>query len=150
MLEAIREGDIPGVQLRRRQRLAISPEEAWAWLSDPGKMGRWLARRAEAEEGAVLLHGEGFRERCRTVEIRPPEVWVIAFERLDSGWPAATRLTLRLRAAPGGCEVDVLQEGFQRLPLSIGLTTWEDYRRRWAQALADLHALTADPSSEPV
>jgi uncharacterized protein YndB with AHSA1/START domain len=140
--EAIREGDIPGVQLRRRRLLPIPPEEAWLWLSDPGRMGRWLAARAEAEEGAVLLHAEDCRERCRTVEMRPPEVWVAAFERLDAGWPAATRLTFRLTAAPGGCEIDILQEGFQRLPLSIGLTVWESYRRRWTRALAELHALT--------
>jgi uncharacterized protein YndB with AHSA1/START domain len=142
MAEAIREGDIPGVQLRRRRRLAIPIEEAWAWLSDPDKMGRWLAGRAEAEEGAVLLHAEDCRERCRTVEMRAPEVWVVAFERLDSGWPAATRLTFRLQAAPDGCEIDILQEGFQRLPLSIGLTVWESYRRRWTRALAELAAQT--------
>lgn len=143
MAEAIREGDIPGVQLRRRQRLPLSPEEAWAWLAEPEKLGRWLADRAEPEEGALLLCSEGCRERARTVEVRPPELWVLAFERLDCSWPAATRLTLRLLPAPGGCELDVLQEGFQRLPLSMGLTVWEAYRLRWRTALARLAALAA-------
>lgn len=138
MTEAIRQGDIPGVQLRRRQRLALSPEEAWAWISEPGKLALWLAEQAELAEGALLLAGAGGRERGRTVEIVPPEVWVLSFERLDAGWSAATRLTLRLHPVPGGCEVDVLQEGFQRLPLSQGLTVWESYRVRWRTALARL------------
>lgn len=151
-MEAIREGDIPGVQLRRRQGLAVAPQEAWAWLTEPAKLALWLAEEAEMAEGAILLRGSGprvdppaapWRERGRTVEIIPAEVWVLAFERLDAGWPAATRLTLRLHATAGGCEIDVLHEGFQRLPLSWGLTVWESYRTRWRTALARLAAVVA-------
>ena len=150
MVEAIREGDIPGVQLRRRQGLTLAPEEAWGWLVEPAKLALWLAEEAEAETGperTLLLRGTAprvdppaapWRERGRTLEIEPPRLWVLAFERLDAGWPAATRLTLRLHPVPGGCEVDVLQQGFQRLPLSIGLTVWESYRTRWRSALARL------------
>jgi uncharacterized protein YndB with AHSA1/START domain len=146
-VEAIREGDIPGVQLRRRQGLTLPREEAWVWLTEPAKLARWLADEAEMEENSLLLRGNSsrvdppagpWRERGRTVEINPPEIWVLAFERLDAGWPAATRLTFRLHTAPGGCEIDVLQEGFQRLPLSAGLTIWESYRNRWRTALARL------------
>ncbi len=148
--EAIREGDIPGVQLRCRQRLALPREEAWTWLVEPAKLARWLADEAEVEAGpagSLLLKGSGprvdpppgpWQERGRTVEIAPPELWVLAFERLDAGWTAATRLTLRLHALPGGSELDVLQHGFQRLPLSVGLTVWESYRNRWRTALARL------------
>jgi uncharacterized protein YndB with AHSA1/START domain len=158
--EAIREGDIPGVQLRRRQRLALPREEAWRWLTEPAKLARWLADEAEVEAGpagSLLLRGASprvdpppapWRERGRTVEIAPPELWVLAFERLDAGWTAATRLTLRLSSlpgvgVPGGSELDVLQHGFQRLPLSIGLTIWESYRIRWRTALARLAELVA-------
>ena len=153
MPEAIREGDIPGVQLRRRQALALPREEAWRWLVEPAKLALWLADEAEMEggpEGSLLLRGNGprvdpppgsWRERGRTVELIPQEVWVLAFERLDAGWPASTRLTLRLRPVPGGCEIDVLQQGFQRLPLSTGLTVWESYRNRWRTALARLAEL---------
>ncbi len=149
-MEAIREGDIPGVQLRKRQALAMPCEDAWHWLVEPAKLALWLADEAEAEEGAILLRGSGprvdppagpWRERGRTIEILPPQLWVLAFERLDAGWPAATRLTLRLHAGvggSGGCEIDVLQQGFQRLPLSVGLTVWESYRLRWRTALARL------------
>ncbi|MEA2602302.1 MAG: Activator of Hsp90 ATPase 1-like protein [Acidobacteriota bacterium] len=158
MPEAIREGDIPGVQLRRRQRLALPREEAWTWLVEPAKLARWLADEAEVEAGpagSLLLKGSEprvdpppapWRERGRTVEIAPPELWVLAFERLDAGWTATTRLTLRLHAlpgapgVPGGSELDVLQHGFQRLPLSIGLTIWESYRSRWRTALTRLAA----------
>jgi hypothetical protein len=151
-MEAIREGDIPGVQLRRRQMLSLPPEDAWRWLVDPEKLVLWLADEAEMEpdpKGSLLLSGSSprvdpppgpWRERGRTIEQVPPTVWVLAFERLDAGWPAATRLTLCLHPAPGGCEVDVLQEGFQRLPLSWGLTAWESYRARWRTALARLAA----------
>ena len=138
MAEAIRQGDIPGVQLRRRQGLAVSPDEAWRWLSEPDRLARWLAAQAELAEGELLLAGEGFRERGRTLEIVPPKLWVLAFERLDSGWGSATRLTLRVHALPSGSEVDVLQDGFQRLPLSTCLTIWETYRRRWRDALSRL------------
>lgn len=138
MTEAIRQGDIPGVQLRRRQGLAVSPEEAWRWLSEPDRLAQWLAGRAEVAEGEILLTSEGFRERGRTIEVVPPQLWVLAFERLDSGWSSATRLTLRVHATPSGSEVDVLQDGFQRLPLSTCLTVWETYRHRWRDALGRL------------
>lgn len=145
MNEAIRQGDIPGVQLRRRQDLALSAEEAWRWLAEPAKLALWLAREAEADAGGFLLHGEDERrERGRTIEIAPPKLWVLSFERLDAGWPAATRLTLRVHRIPDGSQIDVLQDGFQRLPLSIGLTVWESYRLRWRTALARLAEITTE------
>jgi uncharacterized protein YndB with AHSA1/START domain len=138
MAEAIRQGDIPGVQLRRRQALAVSADEAWRWLSEPDRLAQWLAGQAEVTEGELLLTGEDFRERGRTLEIVPPRLWVLAFERLDSGWTSATRLALHVHPLPAGSEVDVLQDGFQRLPLSTCLTVWETYRRRWRDALSKL------------
>lgn len=145
MAEAIRQGDIPGVQLRRRQALAVSADEAWRWLSEPDRLALWLAERAEITEerteGELTLTGEGYRERGRTIEIVPPKLWVLAFERLDSGWTSATKLTLRvhpLGTGGVGSEVDILQDGFQRLPLSACLTIWETYRRRWREALSKL------------
>jgi len=151
MPEMIRQGDIPGVQLRRRQDLAVPPDEAWRWLVEPDRLALWLARQAEVVEGpggSLLLTGDpggegGERERGRTVEVVPPRLWVMSFERLDAGWPAATRLTLRIHHAPGGSQIDVLQDGFQRLPLSAGLTIWEAYRLRWKNALQRLALLTA-------
>jgi uncharacterized protein YndB with AHSA1/START domain len=152
MPEMIRQGDIPGVQLRRRQDLTLTPEEAWRWLVEPEKLARWLAREAQVglgPGGSLELTGTGdpgeadpaaWRERGRTVEMVPSKLWVMAFERLDAGWPAATRLTVRLHRIPGGCQIDVLQDGFQRLPLSAGLTIWESYRLRWKNALARLAA----------
>jgi len=141
MPEAIRQGDIPGVQLRRRQVLAISPDEAWRWLVEPERLALWLAVRAEVvqgPEGELLLSSGGLRERGRTFEFMPPKLWVLAFEQLDAGWTAATRLSFRIHALPTGTEMDILQDGFQRLPLSNCLTIWETYRRRWREALARL------------
>lgn len=158
MVEAIREGDIPGVQLRRRQRLSLPPEAAWTWLTEPAKLSQWIAERVEIEAGPEATHphlhlsgtaprvdppAAPWRERGRTFEIDPPRLWVLSFERLDAGWPAATRLVFHLHPAPGGSEVDVLQQGFQRLPLSVGLTIWESYRTRWRTALAQLAELAA-------
>jgi uncharacterized protein YndB with AHSA1/START domain len=150
MPEMIRQGDIPGVQLRRRQDLAVPQEEAWRWLVEPDKLALWLGREAEVVEGPggslLLTSDAGERERGRTVEVVPPRLWVMSFERLDAGWPAATRLTLRLHripgGLPGGSQIDVLQDGFQRLPLSAGLTIWEAYRLRWKNALQRLALLT--------
>jgi hypothetical protein len=157
--EAIREGDIPGVQLRRRQRLPVAREEAWKWLVEPQKLARWLADEAEVEPGpagSLVLRGSSprvdpppapWRERGRTVEIAPPELWGLLFERLDANWSAPTRLILRLHSlpgVPGGSELDVLQHGFQRLPLSIGLTVWESYRLRWRTALARLATVVVE------
>jgi len=140
MNEMIRQGDIPGVQLRRRQDLSLPPEEAWRWLVEPDKLTQWLAREARVVDGpeGFLELIDAWRERGRTLELLPPKLWVMAFERLDAGWPAATRLTLRLHRTPVGCQIDVLQEGFQRLPLSAGMTIWEAYRLRWKNALASL------------
>jgi uncharacterized protein YndB with AHSA1/START domain len=152
MTEAIREGDIPGVQLRLRQGLPLPPEEAWRWLVEPALLARWLADAAEVELGArgslLLASGEGGaarRERGATLEYAPPRRWVLAFERLDAGWTAATRLALAVHPRAGGAELDVLQGGFQRLPLSLCLTAWESYRARWREALARL----AEASSSP-
>lgn len=147
MSEAIRQGDIPGVQLRRRQDLSLPPAEAWRWLVEPEKLTLWLAREAEVDPGPSgglrLLGGEPpWQERGRTIELAPPGLWVLSFERLDAGWPSATRLTLRLHPAPGGSQMDVMQDGFQRLPLSICLTVWETYRLRWREALARLAEVT--------
>jgi len=151
MTEAIREGDIPGVQLRRRQALALSPEAAWRWLVEPALLARWLADEVEVELGArggLRLAGQeggagvaARRERGTTVEYAPPHLWVLAFERLDAGWGAATRLALAVHSHAEGAEIDVLQGGFQRLPLSLCLTAWESYRRRWREALERLAML---------
>jgi uncharacterized protein YndB with AHSA1/START domain len=138
MTEAIRQGDIPGVQLRRRQSLAVPPEEAWRWLTEPDRLALWLAERAEGTAEEVRLSGPDGEERARILETVPPKLRILAFEKLGAGWPAATRLILRVHPAGPGCEVDVLQDGFQRLPLSVCLTVWEAYRRRWRDALARL------------
>jgi uncharacterized protein YndB with AHSA1/START domain len=135
--EAIRQGDIPGVQLRRRQALAVSPAEAWRWLTEPDRLALWLAERVESEGEEMRLSGPNGDERARILESAPP-LRILAFEKLGEGWTAATRLTLRIHPAGSGCEVDVLQDGFQRLPLSTCLTIWEAYRRRWRDALARL------------
>ena len=144
MPEAIREGDIPGVQLRCRQPLSLSSAEAWGWLTEGAKLAAWLADEAIVEpgpQGSLQLTSAGRRERGRTLAWAPPRQWVLAFEHLDASWTAPTRLTLAVHShptVPDVAELDVLQHGFQRLPLSIGLTVWEDYRRRWRAALARL------------
>ena len=86
------------------------------------------------------------RERGRTLEVTVGRCWALAFERLDDGWETATRLTFELTALDEGCELSVLQQGFEHLPLSRCLTIWESYRRRWREALAVLAAAVAEPS----
>ena len=136
MVEAIRQGDIPGVQLRYRRRLPLPVDEAWRWLADRAEV------RPEGETALVLERAREeaapLRESGETLEIAAPRRWSLAFRQLDSGWKSSTRLTLELHDDPEGCELDILQEGFEHLSLSTCLTVWEEYRRRWRQATARL------------
>lgn len=151
MPEAIRQGDIPGVQLRCRQVLPATPETAWRWLVEADKLRRWAADRAQVEageQGGIVLATDGeqgveLEERGRTLELAPPRRWVLSFRREEAGWTAATRLVLEIRPAAGGCELSVLQHGFQHLPLSECMTIWEFYRRRWRRAVERLAAAMA-------
>ena len=146
MVEGIRQGDIPGVQLRCRQELACSAEEGWRWLREPRKLEQWLCDEARwsEESGTEWLHltseGGALRERAETVALETHRGWRLRFERRDQNWRAATDLTFELTPSEGGCELSVLQHGFQRLPLSACMTIWEGYRRRWREALARLAA----------
>jgi uncharacterized protein YndB with AHSA1/START domain len=152
--EAIRQGDIPGVRLRCRRLLAWPPEEVWDWLVEPPKLVRWLALEAavEGERETLLLTGRGEtapegarRERGRTLAIDPPRLWRLAFEELDAGWPVATRLVVKLHRLPPGSEIDLVQEGFHRLPPAVALTAWDESRRRWRRALDRLAAIFGAP-----
>ena len=145
MVEAIRQGDIPGVQLRCRRPLPIPPQEAWSWLTETRLLERWLAIRVEVEpgpRGSLRLEdveaGEPVEETADTLDIQPTERWVLAFRRASDGWPEATLLTLELAPLDEGCELSVLHEGFEHLPLSDCLTIWESYRKRWRGALERL------------
>jgi hypothetical protein len=112
------------------------------------KLRLWLADEAVVEpgpQGSLLLvtreeDRPERRERGKTLAWALRTQWVLAFEHLDAGWTAPTRLTLTVHLHPEGAEMDVLQHGFQRLPLSMGLTVWEAYRRRWRTALSRLAA----------
>jgi hypothetical protein len=162
MVEAIRQGDIPGVQLRCRQPLACPVAEGWQWLREPGRLKRWLASGAELS-AADELSGQGAAEQLRltgrddqgtvfeeigqTRSLIVQRRWILAFRRADKNWPAVTDLTFDLRALEAGCELSVLQHGFQRLPLSTCLTTWEAYRRRWRTALGRLEEAVARSSA---
>jgi uncharacterized protein YndB with AHSA1/START domain len=146
MPEPIRQGDIPGVQLRCRQLLPIDTETAWSWLTEPVRLTRWLAASARIDPGPpAILHletveedGTRLRELGTTLDRDRPRLWSLAFQQPDAGWPVATRLTFELLPHGDGCELSVLQEGFEHLPLSDCLTIWEAYRRRWREALGRL------------
>ncbi len=157
MVEAIRQGDIPGVQLRCRRALPVSVELAWSWITEADRLRRWIAPEARVEllpEGSLRVEslaeeGAALREEATTLEISRPQRWVLAFQRQEAGWQVATRLTIELRPDPEGCELSILQEGFEHLPLSECLTIWEAYRRRWRAALELLaKALSQGPSPD--
>lgn len=144
--ERIRQGDVPGVQLRKRADVvAASAASVWPFLLEPERLTAWLCDRAEAESeapAALRLErdtaGTVIREYVEVVESRPPNQLILGFRQLDAGWGAATKLTIELVDSQEGCHVAVFQEGFQKLPLSLGLTAWEDARRRWTRALERL------------
>ena len=82
-VEAIRQGDIPGVQLRRRRLLPVSVDEAWRWVTEADRLERWLADRVEAEpgpRGGLRLgrdteHGIDGDEHGSTLEWEERERW---------------------------------------------------------------------------
>lgn len=149
MVEAIRQGDIPGVQLRRRRLLSTSVDEAWRWLSEADRLERWLADSVEVDPGPRgglrlgrdVEHGVDQPEAGSTLEWQERARWALAYRR--EGWRSATRLVFEVEARPAGCEISVLQQGFEHLPLSDGLTLWEAFRRRWERALDRLEASLA-------
>jgi uncharacterized protein YndB with AHSA1/START domain len=153
MPEPIRQGDIPGVQLRRRQLLPVDIDTAWSWLTEPDRLGRWLAVETWIDQGPpIVLHletvdedGAQLHELGTTLDRDRPRLWSLAFQQRDAGWPVATRLTFELVPHGDGCELSVLQEGFEHLPLSDCLTIWEAYRRRWREALTRLAEETLRP-----
>ena len=103
--------------------------------SRPARAGSCGSPAADERGSAARASGAGrSRSARRTAGCSPSSAWTPA-GRPRPAWrsPSVPR--------PGGCEVDVLQQGFQRLPLSSGLTVWESYRRRWRTALERLAAV---------
>ena len=151
MVLPIREGDIPGIQLRLRRHLPIDRAEAWRWLTEARRLESWLAERVEVDagpRGGIVLERSApdaaagrVIETGRTERYEPGRSWVLVFRKEDPKWEAPTRLELALVEADSGCEIDVFQGGFQHLSLSACLTIWEEYRRRWRDALARLSGL---------
>jgi uncharacterized protein YndB with AHSA1/START domain len=146
-MEPIRQGDIPGVQLRRRVEIpGRTPEQVWPFLLEPERQCRWVCDRSHLEPGppTVIRLESGdpskgvLREYLEVAEQRQPKRLVLGWRELEAGWTAATKVTIEVEGSANGCEVMVFQEGFQKLPLSSGLTAWESARRRWARALARL------------
>ena len=139
MPEPIRQGDIPGVQLRCRKSLPIDSETAWGWLTEPERLTRWLATSARIDPGPpIVLHletadkkSDRLRELGTTLDRDRPRLWSLAFQQPDANWPVATRLTFELFPQTHGCELSILQEGFEHLPLCDCLTIWEAYRTKW-------------------
>ena len=147
MPHPIRQGDIPGVQLRRECELELTADEAWRWLAEPELLRLWLATevrdRSDDLPGWTLVGedemGEELIEDVKSLVSEPPRRWGGALERRGHDWESATRLTLHLHG-DGPCELSVVQQGFERLSLSRCLTVWEFYRRRWRLALERLVA----------
>ncbi|MCZ6726639.1 MAG: SRPBCC domain-containing protein [Acidobacteria bacterium] len=153
MVEAIRQGDIPGVQLRCRRALTAGAATAWDYLVEPRHLEDWLCRQARLTaavasdfewRGSAEL-GEDSIEQGTILAIEPPHLLVATLRQ--PAWVAATRLEIEIVADGQACEISVLQRGFEHLPLSQGLTVWETYRRRWSAALERLARLdrTAPP-----
>ena len=156
MVEEIRQGDIPGVQLRYRQVVPATPQVTWSWLTGTGKMRLWLADQVDVDLAAadtLLLEstteaGSIERERLTSISEEAPQRWITDLQNADGSWPVPTRLEFELTEGPRGTEVSVLQTGFAHLPLSDCLTIWEHYRRRWRSALTRLESLLAAPPSD--
>jgi hypothetical protein len=145
----LRDGDVPGVQLRHRQSLPRGPLLVWTWLTERRRLERWLEARVDVQasaDGLLIIRrreesGSEITERGETYDFEPPRRWRLRFRSDAPGWEAATDLSLELAPTSAGCDLVVFQEGFQRLALSRCLTIWEEYRRRWRAATAKLAVL---------
>lgn len=155
-MEAIRQGDIPGVQLRRRVEVAgASPAAIWPYWTGAQLLEAWLCDRARVEPGPPIVWrlesgdppGPVCREYAEFFERIEGLRLVFGLRRLDAGWTSATKVTVELAAGAEGCQVMVFQEGFQQLPLSIGMTAWEESRSRWSRALERLAGLAGAGAS---
>ncbi len=153
MPHAIRQGDIPGVQLRCDAQLGASRQEVWRWLTEIDRLRLWLASEVEpVGDDELRLTGEAADgsvriERARTVAQEESRLLVLSFERLEDGWVSATKLSFKL-SGETPCGLSVLQQGFERLALSRCLTVWEFYRRRWRAALERLDTEISRASTE--
>lgn len=153
-MEDIRQGDIPGVQLRRR--LVISsrqPQEVWPFLAQPELLASWAASSLRSDPDApdktVLERYTGeslIIEEVEVLSAEEPTTLVMGLRQIDGAGNPATIVTLGLTQVDAGCEVMVFQEGFQQLPLSSCMTAWELARVRWTEALERL----AEAASPPV
>ena len=147
MVEAIRQGDIPGVQLRCREALMVDAATAWEHLIEPRHLEDWLCRQAvmtavpesEFEWRGCTELGEDSVEQGTILAAEPPRLLVATLRQ--PAWTVVTRLEIEIVADGQTCEISVLQRGFEHLPLSLGLTVWETYRRRWSAALERLERL---------
>jgi uncharacterized protein YndB with AHSA1/START domain len=116
----------------------------WDCLLRPELLERWLCDSAamSGEEGGEFEWrgatglGPECIERGQVLRAEPPRRLRLSLRQ--PAWPARTRLDLELEAVADGCELSVLQHGFEHLPLSDSLTVWEAYRDRWDAALARL------------
>ena len=154
MVEAIRQGDIPGVQLRVRQSLDAPADEVWEWVSDSGRLELWMGDRAELTPGS----GGGLRvesrqepagpliESAETLEWSPPARWVLSFRQEEREWKASTRVTIAVHGRGEGSELDILHGGFEQLSLSTCMTVWEEYRRRWRERARRLARRIVEPA----
>jgi uncharacterized protein YndB with AHSA1/START domain len=152
--DRLRQGDIPGVQLRRRIELPLTPADLWPWLVSADRLERWLAARAEVgmqpgaiwELEATTRDGTMVLERLEVLDLEEPRRLRTTLERKEAGWGVATLLELSILPSRQGCELSVWQSRFEQLPLSLGLTAWELYRRRWREALRRLEMAAAGAS----
>ena len=123
---------------------SIAPKPGAGSPSAIGWSAGWPTA-SRSTPGRVAASGSsGTRRRVRwsrprrTERIDLERAWILSFRRDDPRWEAATRLQLTLLDADRGCDLDVLQSGFHLLAMSSSLTIWEEYRRRWRDALERL------------
>ena len=97
----------------REITLPVSPEEAWAAITEPGELEAWFAEEVETldpvpgGEVAVRFAGEGTR---RAVVEEVEEGRRFAFRWSDAG---ATRVEFTLEEVDEGTRLVVIESGFQ-------------------------------------
>jgi uncharacterized protein YndB with AHSA1/START domain len=125
------DGDRLAVRFERRY--AASPAEVWSAVTEPGRIGRWLAPTSLLGDGRYRIDFGGGQETTGTIEVcDPPHALVVTWD-----FPGEPPSRVSVGITPDG-DGAVLVLDHARLPQEQGVgygAGWEAYLDRLAAEL---------------
>jgi uncharacterized protein YndB with AHSA1/START domain len=120
--------------VRFERRYPATAAEVWSAITEPERLGRWLAPTTLLEDGRYEIDfGEGQSTAGEVVECDPPHALVVTWDFPDE---PASRVSVEVRPDGDGC---VLVLDHTRLPQNQGAgygAGWEAYLGRLEAQLA--------------